>query len=444
MRVSNSTNNIIYAAAFFVVMIFMDDFLVLLLTITKEAAPAKLLLYSSEFIILFIGMYLLFKPLFAGRGIPELPAFVAIYVVYIILMCLRGLMYTDIYNILRDSRKMLAPIPPLVIGFYLALYQRQNIPVYINRLIKLLTILSVIGLVEWAWWYIAPQSLNYFYSRFFRVGLYYHQIKYISDTTDVGLLTSALRPAGFIIPALTKRLTGLYLEPFSAGFNAALAVALLWYKRIAGYPKLRYETPVIIINFSAVILTTSRSAYLMLAIIIVVYMMAQKRHLAMLICGLISLIFVTMYYAGIADAISTLDWTGHSNPLYRFIGHFFSFNNILGAGLGAMERNSLYTDCGYGFIYGQLGIIGIISIFILYLSIGWHSTASPENRFFITGITLSTFVLLFFAGYPFGYKTFGLIHLCLGAIMGGSISCVRQYDTAYEFLNPSLNSEAYV
>jgi hypothetical protein len=440
MRIRNSTNNIIYAALFFIVMIFIDDLLVLLLSITKEAAPVRVLLYSSEFIILFIGMYLLFKPLFARQGIPELPAFIALYVVYIILMCLRDIIYTDTYNILRDSRKMLAPVPPLVIGFYLALYQRQNIPVYINRLIKLLTVLSVIGLVEWVLWYIAPDSLNYFYSRFFRVGLYYHQIKYISDTTDVGLLISALRPNGFIIPALTKRLTGLYLEPFSAGFNAALAVAIVWYRKLAQYPKLRYETPIIIVNFLAVILTTSRSAYLMLAIITFVYMLVQKRYLSMLLFGLLSLIFVVPYYNNIVDVISTMSWAGHIKPLYRFFAHFFSFNNILGLGLGTTEKSSLYTDCGYGSIYGQLGIIGIISILILYLSIGWHSTASPENRFFITGITISTFVLLFFAGYPFGYKTYGLIHLCLGTIMGSSISCARQSDTS---LTLQLNNAAF-
>lgn len=443
MRQLNPANNILYAAAFFIVMIFIDVFLVMLLTITGETSAVKYLLYSSEFIILFIGMYLLFKPIFTRQEIPELPAFVTIYVVYIILMCLRSIMYADIYNVLRDSRKMLAPVPPLVIGFYFAFYHRENLNVYINRLIKLLTVFTIIGLVEWVWWYIAPQSLNLFYSRFFRVGLYYHQIKYISDATDLGLLTSALRPEGFIIPAITRRLTGLYLEPFSAGFNAALAVALVWYKRLAGSAKNRYDALIIITNVTAVLLTTSRSAYLMLAIITVVYMMSQKRHLSILIWGLILFIFVILYYNNIADVLSTLDWSGHTNPISLFIEHFLSFNNIIGAGLGAMERNSIYTDCGYGAIYGQLGIFGIAGILIFYLGIGGKITASPENRFFITCITVSTFALLFFAGYPFGYKTFGLIHLCLGALMGGSLSCVRQYDGAYGFATTSLNGEAY-
>jgi hypothetical protein len=426
MRSLNSTDNILYATAVFIAIIFIDVFLVILYTITRESLPIKILLYSSEFLIISIGMYLLFKPLFTGQSTLEMPVFITIYVVYIILMCLRSLMYADTYSVLRDSRKLLAPIPPIVIGFYFAVYHKQNLPLYISWLIKFLTVVSIIGLFEWGWWCIWPESLNLFYSRFFRVGLYYNQIKYISGTTELGLLTSALRPEGFIIPTLTKRLTGLYLEPFSAGFNAALAIVLIWFTRVAGYARSRRDWIFMIINFIAVILTTSRAVYLFVCISLLVYMIVQKKYISSFIWGTVIFILCAMYYNPLVEAVNSIDWTAHRNATMSFIDYFLSFDNLVGEGIGAMEKSAIYTDCGYGAIYGQLGIAGIIAILFLYMSIGRLLLSDRENRFFAGAVLIPTLVLLSFASYPFGYKTFGLIHLCLGTLMGCHISSIRR------------------
>jgi len=418
--------SLLYLTLFFFLLVFADIPLTVFYTVTRDADLIRILLYASEFIILLIGLYMLFRSLFVPRHDLQPPRFIYLYVGYILLMCLLSLMYVDSYRVLRDSRKFLAPLAPLMIGFYFGLFFRGQQKEYSYRLIKFLTVLSAIGLIEWVWWYLSPGSLGMFYSRFFRVGSYYHEIKHSSSVTEMGILTSALRPGGFIIPTLTKRLTGLYLEPFSAGFNAALAVILIWYNRIAGHCKTRRDTIFLIINIIAVILTTSRSAYLVLIIAALVYWTVHRRFLSFFTSVLFILVLYLLYYDPLVEAISSLDWAGHGNATMSFIAYFLSFNNLLGVGIGAMGKSEIYTDCGYGAIYGQLGIAGIISVLMLYLTVGKKIRSTRENRFFVASILISTFSLLFFAGFPFGYKTFGLIHLCLGFLMGHSHTAIEQ------------------
>ena len=102
-----------------------------------------------------------------------------------------------------------------------------------------------------------------------------------------------------------------------------------------------------------------------------------------------------------------------------------------------MPKNSIYTDCGYGAIYGQLGIIGIISIVVFYLYVVRNTGSLSADRFFITSFILSIFSLLFFAGYTFGYKTFGMIHLCLGVLMGMHHSSSKSFQSV-PFVNKNV------
>lgn len=412
----------LYITYFFIFVIFIDALLVFLYTVTQNALATKLLFYGSEFAVLAICMFLLLKSLFAGHRGVQLPVFVYFYAFYILLMSLLSFLYADSYGVLRDMRKFLAPLPPLVIGFYFAAHFKDDRQKYLLRLVKLLTVISAIGLFEWTCWYVLPSVLESFNSKFFRAGSYYTDIKSSSGTTEEGTLLSALRPSGFIIPTLTRRQTGLYLEPFSAGFNAVLAIILIWYSRIAGFARIRKDSVLLLINFVAVVLTTSRAAYLFLLIALCVYRVVQRKYLSSLLWATTTAVLCVLYYNPIAEAVSSVNWTAHKDATMSFVGYFLSFNNLLGEGIGVMERSAIYTDCGYGAIYGQLGIVGIVGIIIFYICLKRRVYPTRENFFFVTTIIISIFALLFFAGFIFGYKTFGLIHLCLGFLMGCGIS----------------------
>ena len=404
--------------------VLSDVFLIILYTRTGSAIFAKILLYGTETIIMIIFAYLLLKT-FGTR----LPVFIYIYIGYILLMMLVSFLYYDGYTVLKDSRKFLAPIPPLLLGYYFTLAYKEEREKYVTKLITFLTVMSVIGLIEWVWWYFSYDSIVQLYSKYFDIGSYYHYIRQTSNIEASGIMTSGIRPAGFLIPGVTKRLTGLYLEPFSAGFNSILAVILILYSRIAGYQiKRRNYHIFLIINIAAVILTTSRSAYLFLFVSLFIYIMIRRRFFIVLPFGLL----VFFFYGPLKDffitLVNTLKGGPHREAVFLFINYFFnyllSFDGLFGQGIGSRwlgigeEKALLYIESGYGAIFGQLGLFGLFSIFFLFLTIIARVYFSKENKFFVLSTSISTAALLFFGGYPFGYKTYGLIYLFLGSIMG--------------------------
>jgi phosphoglycerol transferase MdoB-like AlkP superfamily enzyme len=118
----------------------------------------------------------------------------------------------------------------------------------------------------------------------------------------------------------------------------------------------------------------------------------------------------------------------HGRAVSLFSSHFFnnlfSFGGLFGGGISARfsgydiyDTVLLYTESGYGAIFSQLGLVGLVSLLFLLISVITRISYSQENKFFVLGLIMSIAVLLLFAGYPFGYKTFGLIYLFLGFIM---------------------------
>lgn len=417
-EVGPSKKTVLFLFYLFVFFIFIDVPLVILYTITESASLVKIILYSSEFIIMIFFVYLLLNSFQTS-----LPVFIYVYVGYISSIIFVSLLLNFDYGVLKHSRSFLAPLPPLLLGYYftLSFEEREK---YIDRLIAFLTIMSVIGLIEWVCWYFLPyNSIAQFYSKYFKVGQYYHEIRHTSGITQEGILLASVRPLGFLIPNVSKRLTGLYLEPFSAGFNSTLAVILILYSRIAGYLEKRRNYIFLMINIISIVLTTSRSAYLVLAVSVVMYAIIQRNPF-----GALSLCLLAYFYNPLRDLIFTsatnLGGGYHLKGVLEFIDYFWNYfpsiKGLFGSGIGSMigtEKWYLYVESGYGAIFLQLGILGLFMIFFLYLSIIAQVPFSKENKFFVLSISISTFALLFFSGYPFGYKTYGMIYLFLASIM---------------------------
>ena len=220
----------------------------------------------------------------------------------------------------------------------------------------------------------------------------------------------------------TKRVSGLYCESYSAGFNAAFAIILILYRKIAGYPQRKWAFLFIVINLTALFLTTSRCTWLFLFAFLVSY--ALIRRSAFTLFFLISAGFI--FSSSLLKKWFTVRaGDPHVNAVFLFINYFlshlFSFSGLFGHGIGSRfvgsEMSLLYSESGYGTVFCQLGLFGLISLFLFYFYAMTHVRFSKENRFFVCGMAMSVPALLFFGGYPFGYKTFGLIYLFLGSIM---------------------------
>ena len=101
---------------------------------------AKALLYGTELIICLILAYLLFRPLLVRP-----PVYISLYIFYILSFTVIGLLFYDNVTVLRSSRKFIALVPPLVLGYYLGLFFKEEREKYIRKLIMFLTAMSVIG-----------------------------------------------------------------------------------------------------------------------------------------------------------------------------------------------------------------------------------------------------------------------------------------------------------
>jgi hypothetical protein len=152
----------------------------------------------------------------------------------------------------------------------------------------------------------------------------------------------------------------------------------------------------------------------------------QRRLFLALAISLLVLLYLPLKSL-ILTSVHSLGGEPHKEAVFLFINYFldnvFSFTGLLGSGIGSGELYAnkdvglLLVESGYGFIFLQLGLCGLVSIFLLYLSVVKRIPSTRENKFFILTFAASTFALLFFSGYIFGYKTYGLIHLFLGFTM---------------------------
>ena len=422
-KISSRKKKILILTNLFVFLAILSDIpLVILFTVTRSVFLAKALLYGTELTICLILAYLLVRP-------PHVrpPVYINLYIFYILLLTVIGLLFYDNITVLRSSRKFIALVPPLVLGYYLGLFFREEREKYIRKLIMFLTVMSVIGLIEWLWWLVSPDSIIHLCFKYFDISSYYHHVRESSNLMDSGIMTSTVRPSDFLFPGVVKRLTGLYFEPFSAGFNSTLAVILILYSEIAGFMRREKRYYLLLsINILAAILTTSRSTYLFLFVSILVYTIIQRRFFLALVISLLVLLYLPLKSL-ILTSVYSLGGEAHKETVFLFINYFldnvFSFTGLLGSGIGSGELYAnkdvslLLGESGYGFIFLQLGLCGLVSIFLLYLSVVKRIPLTRANKFFILTFAASTFALLFFSGYIFGYKTYGLIHLFLGFIM---------------------------
>jgi len=413
---SNPEKKVLFLVYSFVFLAILSDVpIIIFYTLTSSYKMTRFLLYGSEFIIMVLTVYMLVKP-----SRIKLPVFIYLYGAYVIAISAVSILFYDKYSVIRSSRGFLAIIPPVIFGYYFGYYFRDQREKYIKKLIMFLTIMSLIGFVEFFWWGISQNTLTRFYSSIFDIGSYYHYVRNSSLITDSGIMISGIRPTGLIIPWISKRLTGLYFEPFAAGFNSSLAVILILYCRMAGYKKYKWEYAILGINFAAVILTTSRSSYLFLSIFLFSYFLIKgKLHPGIVLC------FLTLLYKPFREFCyeSTLTLGGgvHQEAAMGLPEYIWSnigkIEFIWGGGIGSMTNSLFFVESGYGAVFGQLGIIGLLIIILLYMKMTIYKESSLHDRFFAFGMLVATMILLFFAGYPFGYKTYGLLHLFLGTIM---------------------------
>ena len=343
--------------------------LIILYTISRSSFLVNLLLYGFELIIMMVFVYLLLVS-FRRR----LPVFIYIYTGFILLMMLVSFLFNDASMVLRDTRKFITPLPPLLLGYYFALLFKEEREKYISKLIIFLTIMSVIGLIEWAFWYFSYDSAVQFYPKYFDVSSYYQYIRGVGNTVRSKVMILGIRPVGFLPHGAIKRLTGFYCEPVSAGLNVALAAILILYGKIAGYRMRKKMNIFLIINIIALILTTSRSIYIFLLLFLFSYVITRRNYFGLLTLGSLS-IFI---FNSLLKKLFFTPGETHADAILSFINYFsnnlFSFAGLLGQGIGSKgyEQNVIYSESGYGPIFGQLGLFGLVTIFLFYLSAIMH------------------------------------------------------------------------
>ncbi len=415
IKIGLSEKTVLHIGYLFIFLILIDFPLVGLYSLTHSVSLVKILLYSSEAIIMIIFAYLLFNSFKM-----KLPVFIYIYVAYILLIALVSLLFYDSYGVARDARRFLAPLPPLLLGYYFAHLFAKERERYVNKIIIFLSVLSIISLIEWIWFYLSYDSAVQFSSKYFQTGPYYWYVKHTSRMSGTGLVTSGLTQHFIFIPGFHqfKRATGLYMEGYSAGLNAVAAIILILYSRIAKYRPMKRNYIFVAINLIAVILATSRSAYLVLFVALFSYLVIERKFPAVFL-----LFFLPFFYGPFRDfcikSMKTLGGVGHRDAILSLPGylsaHIFSFKGLMGSGLGSFKD---YTDAGLiKEIFCQLGLFGLSAVFILYFSIMSNVYFSKENKFFVLSALIAFFLLSIYSGRIFGYKCFGIIHFFLGYIM---------------------------
>ena len=411
----SSRKTILHLGYLFVFLILIDAPLVLLYSLTGSASLAKILLYSSEAIIMLIFVFLLLNS-FRMR----LPKLIYIYVAYILLTAIVSFLFYDAYDVARDSRRFLALLPPLLLGYYFAWSFGEKRERIVNKIIIFLTIMSVISLIEWIFFYLSYHTMVQLYSEYFQAGPYYFYVKHTSNIhAETGLATSAVTQAGIFIPGFFqfKRATGLYLEGYSAGLNPAFAIILILYSKIARYRTIKSSYIFIIINLIAVILSTSRSAYLLLFVSLLIYLMMKRRLSAALFLSVLPFFYVP-FRNFFFSSIKTLGGGAHRDAILQLpdylSSHILSLEGFIGSGIGSFKD---YVDAGaIKDIFIQLGLFGLFMIFLLYFAIMVRIPSSKENIFIVLSVSIAIFLLSIYSGRIFGYKCLGMIHFFLGYI----------------------------
>jgi hypothetical protein len=264
-----------------------------------------------------------------------------------------------------------------------------------------------------------PRSYDPIVQQVPNTGIYLASIKHTSCDTEIGLLNSGLtqefiRRFGFV-----KRATGVYLEPYSAGFNATMAIILIMYGKIAGYRLKKYHI-FVAINLAAVIFATSRSAYLLLYMALFIYVMIQRKT-GVLIFLCIAPLFSNTFRDIVSHTIETFGGGLHREAIVTLPGflsglfdRIFFLETFMGSGFGTSME---YSDIGAirEIIY-QLGIMGLIAFVVLYFTILTRIPLSRENKFFVLTSAIVIFLLCIYSGRIFGYKSLGLLHFFLGYI----------------------------
>nr|MBC8484521.1 hypothetical protein [Bacteroidota bacterium] len=201
------------------------------------------------------------------------------------------------------------------------------------------------------------------------------------------------------------------------GLNAAIAILLILYSKIAGYRAMKMNYIFIAVNLIAVILATSRSAYLLLFVSLFSYVMIQRRLPAALFLCLLPFIY-TPFRDFVFTSVETLGGGMHRDAVVLLpdflYSHISSFGNLLGSGFASFIA---YVDVGaIKEIFIRLGPFGLFSVFFLYFVIMANVYFSKENKFFILTASIAIFLLSIYSGRIFGYKPLGLIHFFLGYI----------------------------
>lgn len=397
----------------FVFLTLIDFPLVIIYTFTKSHFMVNFVVYSSEAIIMAIFVYLLFNSSFM-----KIPAFMYVFVIYITLAAMAGIMmHYNAYQVIKHARRFIAFLPPILLGFHFSFFFGGEREQFINKIIKFLTILSIISLVEWIMFYRSYHSMIQFYSRYFNVGAYYAEIKKTSYIHKSGLLGSAMTQRFQFIPGYVqfKRATGVYLEGYAAGFNPATAVFLIVYSKIAGHKVTKKTYAFMLINLAAVFLATSRSAYIFVFMSLIGYIIIQRKlNLAFLLS--IVPFFYGPFRAFLIGSVDNLGGSAHRHAIVSLpnflLDSIISIEALIGTGLGSVES---FADMGaIKDIFTQLGIFGLFSVFYLYFVVMKNIYTDRAGKFFVLTLGIALFIFAIYAGRMFGYKSFGWIHFLIG------------------------------
>lgn len=315
-------------------------------------------------------------------------------------------------------------LPALVtIAGYLAAY---HVPAIRRVFAKVsLATLLVCGVVSLLLFFLPPAA---FWQNDINIALYNVNVKGDPEWTvalDLGVSGTGLGREAFAWLS-SFRLIGTFGDPLTAGFNLALGAALALYAANRG---LRVA-PVVVLLGAATVLTFSRSAWILLAVVFLYGSLARRQYVRLgLFVAAATVIWFALSPLREFFTTSVAALQGGGGDVYHAQGVLKLYSqeilapaNILGSGPLDVSAQSASLENGYVYMIEQFGI-GPVVCFIGLLVAAWRylwrmrETVGPGGGL-AAALCLATLVVSNFSFYALSFTAFYAVWVLIGIEIG--------------------------
>jgi putative polymerase len=227
---------------------------------------------------------------------------------------------------------------------------------------------------------------------------------------STNLFESGIRPEGrAILPILgDHRVSSIFLEPVSPG---NFAVMVFFWAMVRFRTRKVFSAALILIAILLIIMADNRFGAYLCGLAIVISLLPNRFALVSVASLPIAALSLVLWCAYMFEQLvidnsllGRLVWSGR-------VLHGFDTPGLL----GLEQSASLAFDSGYAYIIGQVGIMGFIGFWLLFMMLKGANSAFQLFRL-LTGLYLAT--ILCVSNSPFTIKTAALLWFLLGALAG--------------------------